>query len=221
MPNTEYISWHCMKAIVPPFLRIRFLKTSPPFLSSPHPTADVSRCREFGYFAKKPSKFLEITNLYITSKPYINRVHIFLQTCPLTKLYFYMKKKKFDSDCFYENPREAFCGNPLPPPQPRPTPPPKSPTRPPHAHPNPKPSLASPAAALSFLSRALRCRPISHSPRRRCTPPPQGSTPLPLVLRDAASLGMVDALGRRSGAALLSRSGAGATSSSNRTAPGA
>jgi hypothetical protein len=149
----------------------------------------VSCCREFGCFAKKPSKFLEITNLYITSKPYINRVHIFLQTCPLTKLYFYMKKKKFDSDCFYENPREAFCGDPLPPPQPLPTPPPKSPTRPPHAHPNPKPSLTScsalpphlslPAeevhaaaaagihAAASLGSRAPRCRIPGHGGRAR------------------------------------------------------
>jgi hypothetical protein len=69
-----------------------FLKPAP--LSSPHPTADVSRSREFGCFAKNPSKFLEITNLYTTSKPYSNLVDIFLQTCPLTKLYFYLKKWK-------------------------------------------------------------------------------------------------------------------------------
>jgi hypothetical protein len=70
-----------------------FLKPAP--LSSPLRIPRLtSRSREFGCFAKKPSKFLEITNLYTTSKPYSKRVYIFLQTFPLTKLYFYLKKWK-------------------------------------------------------------------------------------------------------------------------------
>jgi hypothetical protein len=56
---------------------IRILKTCPPFLARERSAADVARSREFGCFAKRPSKFLEITKKFSKFRSYSNTLRYF------------------------------------------------------------------------------------------------------------------------------------------------
>jgi hypothetical protein len=154
---------------------ISFLKSSPPFLSSPRFRANVARNRESDCFAKKPSDFSEIAKR--PGKTYYTGITSkYLHKSSLTKIYFCEKKQKL---YIYKYPRDTFSNNPSHRPNPRLIPPP--PTVPgqtltPHfTPPPPSPLLLLRAAAPHLLPCPLL--PLSSFRRR----------PLPLSSAAAAT----------------------------------